>query len=149
MPPNGGGALTSLELANMAQTGSIKKFYENKGFGFVEPDDGSEDVFVHVKDNPDLKGAQPCDQVAFDSAWGDRKSKYKGTNLTFMKDQGNAQDAEWGSDAAQDQGNAEGCERGLHDEGEWTDHAGSSHADGWDYEAWQEERDEQQQWWWR
>ena len=63
--------------------------------------------------------------------------------------QQSAQDAEWGSDAAQDQGNAEGCERGLHDEGEWTDHAGSLHADGWDYEAWQEERDEQQQWWWR
>ena len=109
-----------VELANMAQTGSIKKFYENKGYGFVVPDDGSEDVFVHVKDNPELKGAQPGDQVAFDSEWDDRKSKHNGTNLTFMKDQGNAesvgqqsaQDAEWGSDAAQDQGNAEGWERG-------------------------------------
>ena len=77
--------MTSLELSNMTQTGSIKKFYVEKGFGFVEPDDGSEDVFVHVKDNPDLKGAQPGDQVAFDSEWDDRKSKYKGTNVSFTK----------------------------------------------------------------
>ena len=75
----------TLEQVNMAQTGSIKKFYEDKGYGFVVPDDGSEDVFVHVKDNPELKGAQTGDQVAFDSEWDDRKSKYKGANVSFTK----------------------------------------------------------------
>merc|ERR1712094_14368 len=67
----------------MSQSGTIKKFFQDKGFGFVTPDDGGEDVFVHVKDNPDLEGAQGGEEVYFDSQWDDRKGKYKGTNLSL------------------------------------------------------------------
>merc|ERR1712224_150752 len=67
----------------MSQSGTIKKFFEDKGFGFVTPDDGSEDVFVHVKDNPDLDGCGPGNACMFDSEWDDRKGKYKGTNVSF------------------------------------------------------------------
>ena len=67
----------------MSQSGTIKKLFEDKGFGFVTPDDGSEDVFVHVKQNPDLEGCQAGDAVLFDTKWDDRKGKTNGVNAVL------------------------------------------------------------------
>jgi CspA family cold shock protein len=51
-------------------TGTVKFFNEQKGFGFITPDDGGKEVFVHVSG---LKNdIRESDKVSFDVVDGKR-----------------------------------------------------------------------------
>ena len=48
--------------------GIVKFFNSTKGFGFIKPDDGGEDIFVHVSDLVDE--IRENDKVQFEVAQG-------------------------------------------------------------------------------
>jgi len=50
--------------------GTVKWFNMEKGFGFITPDDGSKDVFVHVSavERAGLKSLAEGQKVSFDIA---------------------------------------------------------------------------------
>ncbi len=49
-------------------TGTVKWFNPTKGFGFIQPEDGSKDVFVHISavEKSELDGLVEGQRVSFD-----------------------------------------------------------------------------------
>jgi CspA family cold shock protein len=62
--------------------GTVKFFNDMKGFGFVQRDDGGEDVFVHISalERSGMGQVTQGDRLAFDIEI-DRRGKYSATNL--------------------------------------------------------------------
>lgn len=52
----------------MAQSGTVKFFSAKKGYGFIRPDDGGADIFVHVSavTHSGLSNLSEGDHVRFD-----------------------------------------------------------------------------------
>ncbi|MDQ0465864.1 CspA family cold shock protein [Caulobacter ginsengisoli] len=49
-------------------SGTVKWFNTTKGFGFIQPDDGGKDVFVHISavERAGLRGLNEGQKVAFE-----------------------------------------------------------------------------------
>eukprot|EP00441_Pelagodinium_beii_P017310 CAMPEP_0197662772 /NCGR_PEP_ID=MMETSP1338-20131121/54682_1 /TAXON_ID=43686 ORGANISM="Pelagodinium beii, Strain RCC1491" /NCGR_SAMPLE_ID=MMETSP1338 /ASSEMBLY_ACC=CAM_ASM_000754 /LENGTH=100 /DNA_ID=CAMNT_0043240763 /DNA_START=49 /DNA_END=347 /DNA_ORIENTATION=- len=62
--------------------GHIVRWNAEKGFGFVSPQDGSEDVFCHVSDLQEGEGSvQEGDTVLYTEKWDERKGKYRAAEV--------------------------------------------------------------------
>jgi len=58
-------------------TGTVKWYNDQKGFGFIQPDNGDKDVFVHATalERGGLRGLVEGQKVAFDTETDRRSGK--------------------------------------------------------------------------
>jgi CspA family cold shock protein len=65
------------------QTGTVKFYNINKGFGFIQPDDGSKDVFVHATalERAGMRDLREGQKVSFEVETDRRSGKSAATNL--------------------------------------------------------------------
>jgi CspA family cold shock protein len=63
--------------------GTVKWFNPEKGYGFIQPDDGQRDVFVHISavERSGLRSLQEGQKVSFEVATDRRTGKASASNL--------------------------------------------------------------------
>jgi CspA family cold shock protein len=63
--------------------GTVKWFNPAKGFGFIQPEDGSADVFVHISavERAGIGNLREGQRVSFDTERSPKNGKTAATNL--------------------------------------------------------------------
>jgi CspA family cold shock protein len=63
-------------------SGTVKWFNGQKGYGFIQPDDGSKDVFVHISavERAGLRGLNEGQKISYDIERG-QQGKTSAVNL--------------------------------------------------------------------
>ena len=64
--------------------GTVKFYNDQKGFGFIQPDDGGKDVFVHATalERAGMRGLNEGQKVSFDTAEDRRSGKVAVNNIS-------------------------------------------------------------------
>lgn len=64
-------------------TGTVKWFNLTKGYGFIQPDESGEDVFVHISEveRAGLRKLADGQRIAFEANLDPRKQKISAVNL--------------------------------------------------------------------
>jgi CspA family cold shock protein len=64
-------------------TGTVKFFNTDKGYGFVAPEDGGPDVFLHVSalEAAGIRSVVEGDRLSFDAVMDRRKGKTNAQNI--------------------------------------------------------------------
>ena len=65
------------------KTGTVKFYNTQKGFGFIQPDDGGKDVFVHATalERAGMRGLIEGQKISFDVQADRRSGKEAAANL--------------------------------------------------------------------
>ena len=65
------------------QTGKIKWFNPEKGFGFIRPDNGGEDIFLHISavEEAGLANLEPNQKIGFRLAENPKNGKKSAINI--------------------------------------------------------------------
>jgi CspA family cold shock protein len=73
---------TYLKEVSMTQ-GTVKWFNDQKGFGFIQPDDGSKDVFVHISavERAGMRSLNEGQKVSYEIVADRRTGKSSADNL--------------------------------------------------------------------
>src|ERR1700744_4164780 len=81
----GGGGRPAGDPAGVG-AGTVKWFNPTKGFGFIQPEDGGQDVFVHISavEQAGLRGLNEGQHVAYDLEADRRSGKTSATNLKVV-----------------------------------------------------------------
>ncbi|MBA7476518.1 MAG: cold-shock protein [Bradyrhizobium icense] len=66
-------------------TGTVKWFNAQKGFGFIQPSDGGNDVFVHISavERAGLSGLAEGQKLAFELKTDKMRGKVSAENLSL------------------------------------------------------------------
>ena len=64
-------------------TGTVKRHNETKGYGFIQPDSGGKDVFVHASalERAGMRGLAEGQKVSYEVEADRRTGKESATNL--------------------------------------------------------------------
>ena len=64
-------------------TGTVKWFNEQKGYGFIQPDNGGKDVFVHISavERAGLRGLAEGQKISYEVEADRRSGKESAVNL--------------------------------------------------------------------
>lgn len=76
-------------------TGTVKFFNESKGYGFIQPDEGGNDAFVHITavESSGMRTLRENQRVSYDLA-PDRRGKMAAVNLKAADDAAAAEAAD-------------------------------------------------------
>ena len=64
-------------------TGTVKWYNEQKGYGFIQPDNGGKDVFVHISavERAGLRSLKDGQKISYELEQDRRSGKESATNL--------------------------------------------------------------------